>query len=760
MNKESTESFGLMTEEKVHVPLMRVDVNAEIIGRSAKVRLIQNFINRGDKPLEAVYKFPLPEDSALCGFRVKAGKKVFEGTIEDRDKAFEQYDEVLSKGHGAYLLDEERPNIFTLSVGNLNPGSSVIAEIEYVSLLESHDNQVRFFLPTTISPRYIPDGTPDDDGIPKDEKIIPDFALDVSYGLRIKMNIHGREGISAIESPSHNIITSISEDPVKVEFSSEAVKMDRDFVLNINYRESFESRGYFFSGKDGDFLEIDFTPTHDSWNIPKKGENISGKEIIFLLDCSGSMQGSSISEAKKALDVFIRGLSQGMAFNIYRFGSSFQKLFPSSNAYTQKAMKNALDYVSVIDADLGGTELLLPLKDIYSQKNINNRKDIVIITDGEVGNESEILDLVREGHDRIRLFIVGIGYGPNEYLIRQLARTSGGAAELIAPGERIEPKVLRLFKKTMSDNLRDLTIKWPKKTEQAPALPTVFQDDTVSIFGRMADGSNIPDRILITAKFNDIQRQWAVNMTKVKSEDSPIPLFWAREMIRDIEEGTHELGVPGTKQKRRKDEGIKEEIKRLSREFGIASRETSFIAVEKRKEHEKTKEETVLLKVPVMLTRGWGGVPSSFNMLNMHCSLSISPISMQWSRYDALPEEAVSRKHIDCMLHLLSLQKAEGGFEIDEEATAMLNTTVSQLRDIAESISIKLEADRFDLLSTALILAILRETFSDQIDIWLGVVSKSEHWLKAEIGRVQPTINGIPLLEWIEEYIRNLSLQI
>ena len=150
--------FGLVSADGEPVPLAGVDVKAVLVGRGARVTLGQRFVNTEKHPIEAVYKFPLPEGGAVCGFRVRIGDRVIESEIAERDDAFRRYDEALTLGHGAYLLDEERPNVYTLSVGNLEPGMEATAEVTFVGLLESSGSRVRFFLPTTISPRYVPVG--------------------------------------------------------------------------------------------------------------------------------------------------------------------------------------------------------------------------------------------------------------------------------------------------------------------------------------------------------------------------------------------------------------------------------------------------------------------------------------------------------------------------------------------------------------------------------------------------------------------------
>ncbi|SPD74802.1 hypothetical protein PITCH_A350011 [uncultured Desulfobacterium sp.] len=148
------ESYGLLSSMSGPIPLTGVKVRGDILGRGAKINIFQRFTNQEDKAIEAVYKFPLPEGAAVCGFNAVIDGKKIHGHVEERNKAFEIYDDALANGNGGYLLDEERPNIFTLSVGNLNPNAEVMVEIEYVTLLGMEEREVRFFLPTTISPRY------------------------------------------------------------------------------------------------------------------------------------------------------------------------------------------------------------------------------------------------------------------------------------------------------------------------------------------------------------------------------------------------------------------------------------------------------------------------------------------------------------------------------------------------------------------------------------------------------------------------------
>ena len=252
-----TEDCGLISKAGRPVPLEGVSVTGDILGAGAWVTLRQRFKNNEDQPIEAIYKFPLPEGAAVCGFQVHLDGRVIQGQVEEREKAFKIYDEALGRGDGGYLLEQERPNIFTLMVGNLNPGMEVLVEIEYVTLLDWEGDKVRFFLPTPISPRYIPARMPEREGIPEAARIHPEYAREVPYGLSLDLNIHDAASIQAVESPSHLMKIEIGADPIKVTFYSETVRMDRDFILYCRRKEGTRSRAYAFQSGDERFMQLD-----------------------------------------------------------------------------------------------------------------------------------------------------------------------------------------------------------------------------------------------------------------------------------------------------------------------------------------------------------------------------------------------------------------------------------------------------------------------------------------------------------------------
>lgn len=649
----------------------------------------------------------------------------------------------------------------------------------YVSLLVTHGNEVRFFLPTSISPRYVPGDLPDNDGIPETDRINPEFAVSVPYGLSIDVRVQGKDGIDYLESPSHTVRQRNLGDTVSVEFTSDIVPMDRDFVLNINYREDIPCRAYAVKDIRGTFCQVDFTPGE----IDGSG---SSQEIVFLLDCSGSMQGSSIDEAKRALEIALRAMEYESYFNVYLFGSTFTKLFPISKAYSAEALAITLTWLEKVEADLGCTEILPALKDIYQsalEKDI--QRNILLLTDGEVGNEKEILSLLTGKMKQSRVFTIGVGHGPNEYFIRQAARSSCGAAEMIAPGERIEPKTLRLFRKTTSQCISSLRICSNSVGIQSPADLTAFSGETSSMFMKM-DSLDVPQNITVKGRIGEREQEWPVPIVLLDASGA-IPVLWAREAIRDLEEDSNGVSVRGSLQPKRKEGVTQKKVVGLSYEFGILSKLTSFIAVEIRPEERKCLDAAELRKVPVMFTKDWHGINSIVSSYHINtCMQTHTPIakfSVDEGDLDANIEIILSEhkehKYLDeeillsapcaitnvddsqdnLLFKILSLQRAIGGFALDEDTASRLGISIDTLEKQAKTMGNGLTYDTLILLETILIFEVLKTYYSDQEDIWRGVVCKSERWLASELQDKEMLAAGQSLNSIVQKLLKTIRFQ-
>ncbi len=776
--------YGLISLESRQIPLTGVQVDGNILGRGARIRVSQKFENQESTAVEAVYKFPLPEGCALCDFKVHIDGRVMRGDIEEREKAFDIYDDALSKGNGAYLLDEERPNIFTLSVGNLNPGAKAVIDIEYVTMLDTEGAKTRFSLPTTISPRYIPDGMSENDGIPVSDTLQPMYAEDVPYGISISLNIHDGRLLQAIDSPSHPIkIGDMQGETIHVTCSQETVTMDRDFVLIMDYKEAGSGKAYRYRSNDEVFVQVDAFLKYDGETEKEESETHSSfeldKEIIFVVDCSWSMSGSSIGEAKKALNICLKGIEEGTLFNIYLFGSEYETLFPHSMVFNKETYDEAMSYLGKIDADMGGTEISGPLIDIgHELSGVASETVVILITDGEVGNEEEIFSIARDGAASARIFPVGIGTGCNEYFIKGLARAGLGVSEFIYPGERIEPKVLRIFGKALKHNLRNSSILWGEEfPEQAPANPVIFFNTPTTVFARFDARDFNCDKVRIKGMYNGQEKVFEFNVEDMDREGLPIPALWARERIRDIEETG---GLPeaqrGSRQKERKAAAANDKVIELSKRYGIISRITSYVVVEEREGKDKTTGRVLLRKVPTMITTGWHGIGSVKYLCELasgpskkatakpsfllksnksNISNSLEKYSMPHPTPASASGESTGNKTIDTVSLILSLQKPEGGMEIDKATACLLGLTMKEVKELANCVEPIPLIDEYLLFSTALLLEVLDVHFQEEYEFWEAIVGKSRKWLKKIIDNEKPKIGDEDLMSWVSKFVVN-----
>ncbi len=614
---------GLFCDGKP-VALEGVRIEGQISGLSSQITVRQRYRNTEKIEIEAVYLFPLEEQAAVCGFVARLKDRVLRGEIDEKERAFERYDEAIREGNSAFLMEQVRADIFTISVGRIPPEETVEIEISYVAELAYEGSAIRLMLPTTVSPRYIP-------AHQAAESTETVAALDtprqlrVPYGLSLELMLRLNGGLRHVESPSHPVRITLEDDHAVVSLSQREIAMDRDFVLLIEPRKPHQPFAQVACTADGQrFAMLHFRPDPE-------GAPILPSEVFFVLDCSGSMSGSSIEEARRALALCVRSLSEGDTFQIIRFGSSFERLWPEPVPFNQAHLDEASAYIARIDADLGGTEILEPLQSIYNLPSHPTRpRQIIVLTDGQVSNEDETIRLCRKGRPA-RVFAFGIGEGVSQHLVRGIARASGGSSEFIASGERIEPKVLRTFGRLNTPIFDKIDLRWGKtKADIAPKqLPPLFAGEGMTLFARIQDGYD--SAVTLQAD----QQQWSLPLDFEKAErNSPIPILWARHAIRDLEESDDS----GSQQRRIDTETKKrEKILQLSKDFGLMSSVASYIAIEERPTDERSDEPVALRRVPIALTTGWGGhpllarqavaaaAPLNAMMLSMPASFSMSP---------------------------------------------------------------------------------------------------------------------------------------
>jgi Ca-activated chloride channel homolog len=582
------------------VPLDHVRVDASVADLCARVTVHQSYRNREAVPLEVVYVFPLDEGAAVCGFEATVDGVRYVGQVLQRDEAFRKYDDAMEVGDGAYLLDEERADVFTASLGNVQPGSEVVLSVTYVTELAAEGAAARFTLPTTVSPRYAP--TEDQAGVgPTPADVLnPPVALDVPYAFEFEMDLAMNGRVRAVTSPSHPIEVEFDGGRGRIRLARRTAPMDRDLVVVIAVEGLDHPHAVVERGERGGALMVSFVPAFEPGGQPA--------DVVFVIDRSGSMAGESIAEVRNALQLCLRSLAPGCRFNIVSFGDSHSALFRESQPYGDRSMKQAAKLVAALDADMGGTELLPALEFVVRQPAVAGLpRQVLLLTDGEVTNTDAVIDLARSHAAKARFFTFGIGAGASQHLVRGIARASGGAAEFIAPGERIEAKVMRQFKRVLAPALTDVRVDWGQEvTPSNPEVPPVFDGERLIVYA-LADAP-VAGTVRLTGALagRAVSFDVAVNPSNALA-GTTIATLAARARIRTLEEQGGYLESRGSRQKRaRAAADPSAEIAALGVKYQLCSRETSFVAVEHREV--PATERAELRRVPVALTSGWGGV--------------------------------------------------------------------------------------------------------------------------------------------------------
>jgi Ca-activated chloride channel family protein len=739
------------------VPLERVDVHADIQGAQARVTCTQRYRNNEPRPIEAVYVFPLDEGAAVCGFAAVVGGTRYVGTVKPREQAFAEYDDAIAAGHGAFLLDEERPDVFTASVGNLAPGTEVEIEVTYVAELPFEGESIRFMLPTTVSPRYAPPEDRIGVGRSPEAALNPPRAREVPYGLTLTATVSASSRIRRIESPSHPIAVDTDGDRAVVTLSQERVALDRDLVLLITPSEPAAPHVVLERTEAGPLAAaVTFRPTFSVAHQPV--------DVVFLVDRSGSMQGSSIEQVRNALQLCLRSLQSGSGFNIVGFGSAFESLFEECRPYDERTLAEASRYVDALDANLGGTDILPALEFVLTQAPRTRVLQLVVLTDGQVTNTDAVLDAVRRHADRVRVFTFGIGRGISYHLVRGLARVGSGAAEFVYPGERLEGKVVRLFRRAMSPTLRDVHIDWSDaRVVTIPAtVGPLFGDEPLRAYAWIKSAATT---VSLRALGPNGPLSWQMDLQQIDIADgTTVGTLAARARIRELEEGGEWSPERGSRQRERKSDRAVAEIVRLATEYGLASRETSWVAVEEREV--PVTAEAALRRIPIAITSGWGGRDHealSLNSLSLDQTGSIDPSTLigfdafapsegpivtgfrsipppQASRWTAarpfarlgrsrVKEDANAVRDSTRVLdRLVALQRADGSWDLDEAFAQVVGIALSDLA--ARIAGVRGDAGEASRAwATALALAFLEREAVSNRDEWELLATKARRWL-------------------------------
>ncbi|XP_029301684.1 von Willebrand factor A domain-containing protein 5A-like [Cottoperca gobio] len=742
---------GLLTSQKEPVPLKSVEVELEVRDHVATVVSTLNYENKEDKPLEAVFVFPLPGDAAVCHFSAKIGQTQIVAEVKEKQKAREEYDDALSSGQQAFLLEEseQSPDIFSLSVGSLPPGESASIRLEYVTeLAVQADEGLRFILPAVLNPRYQPQGS---EGGSVQVTSVP--ASLVPYSLSFSARVSSPRPVSKVESncpldPLQYLNTEQSQATVKL---AAGHKFDRDVELLIYYKDAHQPTAVVEAGqasaKPGSLMgdPVVMLSLYPEFPQAVMSSLASCGEFVFLLDRSGSMDGPRIKSARDTLLLLLKSLPMGCYFNIYSFGSSHEHIFPKSVEYNQETMEEALKKVEGMDADLGGTEILNPLKDIYSQSCIPNQpRQLFVFTDGEVGNTKEVINLVKKNSGSHRCFSFGIGEGASSALINGLAKEGGGHAQFITGTDRMQPKVMQSLRFALQPAVVDISVTWdlPKGvsvTALSPPITALFQGQRSLIYGQLTGQSSEAAEGCVTVKYSlaghPSQNQLHFSLQPAEDTGLTVHRLAARTLIRSLE-------MEETERRGEQDEGVKKKkVVELSVQSGVSSAFTSFIAVN------KGNGETIQgplvrrnVPTPMMQCCMMSGPPV---MYEMSCDMPEMSLcgeeddddvdseleecrAVQGSFADELEVAEPRQPRRDPLLQLVSLQKASGYWVLDPALSAALGKTSEEVENTKPSGVNK------EVWATILALIWLHGFKMDSQEEWELLAMKAASWLRAQ----------------------------
>lgn len=578
-------------------PLKGTVVNANVSGFGAEVKVVQTFANPSKTPIEAVYTFPLPADAAVNRMRIEVGTRVIEGVIKRRDEARRIYEAAKNAGQAAALLDQERPNIFTQSVANIMPGAQVRVEITYVQLIKYEHAQFEFSYPMVVGPRYL-GNAPDPDKIAP-----PTLSPGVRSGATIDLNVHVDAGapILGLQSVLHQVNVQKNGNRATVSLKKADEIPNKDFILRYSVATDAVQTSLItqLDKQKGGFFSLAVMPP----KVPAASQ-IAPREIIFVMDQSGSQSGFPIEKSKELTIKMIKSLRPGDTFNVIGFNTVIKPLWVSPQGPSSENMAAASNFVNAMNAD-GGTNIREGVVAALEGQNDPSRLRIVLFnTDGLVGDEKLILDTIQKRRDKARMFTFGIGNGVNRFLIDAMSVEGRGAAEYVTLAESADGAVANFLARTQTPVLTDLTVEFEgvQVSEAFPqALPDVFAGQPIVINGRYA----VPGkgRAILKGRLGGEPWTQTVPLDLGSGSQNPaLPTLWARKKVDDLTRSNWLATISPENRVKNSVDGIVD----VALEYRIMTEYTSFVAVEPRVINVGGKLRTV--HVPVELTDGAFGV--------------------------------------------------------------------------------------------------------------------------------------------------------
>ncbi len=580
-------SLVLQTPQGVEVATaLETSVRMRINGLVARVSVRQSFENAGGDWAEGIYVFPLPDKAAVDHMRLLVGERVIEGEIREKEQARREYEQARREGRRTSLVEQQRPNLFTTKVANIAPGETVVVEIEYLEDLVFADGMFSLRFPLTLTPRYIP-GQPLPDrqgsGWSADTTRVPDASLvtppmvATSKAPTVTFDIDLDAGLplDVIASRYHPITVKDEAGRYRVALSSRAAPMDHDFELVWRPEASHAPQAMIFAQTRDDepyYLLMVMPPTAPAPDVPPMP-----REMVLVVDTSGSMHGVSITQARLALLRALDGLLPVDRFNVIAFNSTTTSLFPISVDASAENLARARRFVQTLGAE-GGTEmrpaLELALRVPPAESHL---RQVVFVTDGAVGNEKELFALIERQLGPARLFTVGIGSAPNSWFMRKAAEAGRGSFTMISAQNEVGERMDRLLAKIARPQVTDIRVEWPRGAvvESYPeVVPDLYAGEPVSLRAKLAAGPAGTDTVRISG--NSVtgawQRELSIAAGLPTAPANGVAALWARGRIGHLAD---------ERRRGRNADDVRAEIVSTALAHHLVSEFTSLVAVDR-----------------------------------------------------------------------------------------------------------------------------------------------------------------------------------
>jgi Ca-activated chloride channel family protein len=667
------------------VALTDVSVSATLRELLSEVSVTQTYRNDEHVNIEAVYTFPLPLDAVLLDLQVEIGGRVLKGAVVEKTAAEESYEDAIASGNAAVMLQEIEPGLFTMNVGNLLPNEKATITFSYALLYRWADDRLRIFLPTTVAPRF-----GESRHAPHQA---PTSSLMVENRFSLKIEVFGSLRAAQFTCPSHEVDFKQLPDRLVIALQVTRAVMDRDFILNV--RAPQVTRNFVLSGADADGLAVvaSFQPFFPGLQQPRP------LKLAVVVDCSGSMQGDSMEQAKQALAGILGALQPHDRLTMIAFGSTTSVFSNRLRPCNATNLGKAKQFAKQLEANMGGTEISGALNATYAAIDAE-AGDIFLVTDGEVSDWEPVVEKARRsGH---RIFTVGVGSAVSEAFLRKLATDTAGACELVSPQEGMADRVLRHFERMRAPRAARVTVHWPEGAQNvAPTkMGPIFEGDTIVAYARFAG----------RAVSGEVALEVETEKGEVVRHRLPIAAAPTYDAVQGLST-TARIAAWALMKEQDKTAAVSTALR-----YRLVSPWTNWLVLDERAESKKAQDLPALRKVPQTLAAGWGGAGTVMYAMSSVAFVESSDQPMFLRR--GLSEEASD----------LGYGRARSLYPALPEEFLRLLTAI-------ESDQSLLEPKRaLDLLANAGIAAELGELFSHAADLGLNVDSMAAIIVAALLG--------------------------